>query len=431
MEEEVFSCDHCDTQDLSVDDITLCEGDEVICQDCVDVGKADYCNSCDNWVYDKYSEFIDARSWPGQRIRVCGYCSDDYYSCSSCGVFFHCDDILWHEPHDEYYCEECYPSADAESLPNIRDWGDDPELEFVTFENGFVETDIFPANNTYYMGIEIELEDAATTINDTIHMFPFLWAKTDSSLGRAGVEVVSMPATLEAWNNDGVIDWSRWDREVHQSVRNDGQYGSNGIHIHVSRSAFLKANGRRSASHLYRFMQFIQNHESTIQQFAGRTGNEYCYWNMADDMVERIDNALKPGSGDRYRPINVQNADTIELRFFDGRSEPDFILAALQFVHAVVEYTRTLSIKSKVSWSAFVRWVSTRNEYAMLYSRLTANRDTYYQRSVDDERFVKERKIVAKERRIAQAQLRRARIREEQARRQFRSSYRCPCGMEH
>jgi hypothetical protein len=119
-------------------------------------------------------------------------------------------------------------------------------------------------------------------------------------------------------------------------------------------------------------MQFIQINEGGIQVLAERDGNTYCRWEQDRDGMTRLADAktkTSTASYERYRPINTQNADTIELRFFAGLSDPAFMKRSLQFVHSLVEFTRVGNFKSDRSWEAYTRYV---RRYAMRYRELAS-----------------------------------------------------------
>jgi hypothetical protein len=70
----------------------------------------------------------------------------------------------------------------------------------------------------------------------------------------------------------------------------------------------------------------------------------------------------------RYLALNAQNSHTYELRFFRGNMRPKVVLACLEFVFALHEYTRNLDAHSVVAqdslkWEKFHAWL---RQYATL-----------------------------------------------------------------
>jgi len=353
-------CAWCDAEvteeDMDNGDYRITIQQDGICIECYESEGTD-CYDCEGIVHETFAVLI------GYHYQVCEDCYyESYFFCEGC-------DERMHNRHwaADGYCSSCYDHGDCDcgechgnEHEGIRSWGDQPDLMFWNkVDDGGLGWDYnYTARaNTWYMGMEIELEQAGF-IGQVMHeVTDHMWATTDSSLD-SGVEVVTMPHTFEAWND--VFPWDWWRREVHDKAPDQEQWDTNGIHIHVSRSAFKDSKGKDRASHLYKFMQFIQVNEGGIQELAGRNGNTYCNWGQQRDGETRLSDAKKATSTDstqRYRPINTQNGSTIELRFFAGLSDPAFMKRALQFTHSVVEFTRTGGFKKDRTWESWVEYV--------------------------------------------------------------------------
>jgi hypothetical protein len=229
-----------------------------------------------------------------------------------------------------------------------------------------------PLIKKYYMGMEIEIDGNVRALvgGAMSHLSEHMWATTDATLHDGGVEVVTHPHTYDAWVH--TFPWGKWTHLIHDEAPDQSHYTSNGIHIHVSRTAFANTKGRVLASHLYKFMQFIQINQDAIQALAGREGGTYCRWEQDRDAVSRVSDAkaaTSTRSYERYRPVNTQNPDTIELRFFDGRTDPTFMKRSIQFVHSLIEFTRIGDAKRDRKWETYVLYV---RQYALRYSELVA-----------------------------------------------------------
>ena len=375
-EQTYYACVWCNQQ---IDEVVYDAGevyeatDGTVCEECYENHGFD-CRDCGDINHNDESIGVGFT-----HRQVCQSCYEsEYFYCDGCDTAWsndvyggdgYCDDC--YSDHDDEYdcdCENCGGSGGA----GIRRWGDRPELNFwhrADDGNGYDYSGV-PKAHTYYLGMEIELEDSRDVVGPVIdevrdHMF----ATTDASLDTGGgVEIVTHPLTFEAWNN--AFPWEWWKQHIHGAVPDQKVWNSNGIHIHVSRTAFFDKKAKPKASHLYKFMQFIQINQAGIQQLAGRNGNTYCRWDPSRDALSRLPDAKTNTSTDsyeRYRPINTQNPDTIELRFFAGLSEPAFMKQCLQFVHSLVEFTRVGNFKSDRSWEAYARYV---RRYAMRYPEL-------------------------------------------------------------
>ena len=329
------------------------------CGPCEDNGTIQYCAGCDGWDV--------------------GYVLDDWDNCEPCAeMHSECDACGYMGMLESDLCEECeYEGGESYDFNGLRDYHDNPPMEFYD-ANDIVNYIEKPGK--YYMGVEIELEDAVDIVAPVIPEFPRLWASHDGSLGSQGVEIISHPGTLAAWNDGTMIDWDHWVNEIHDKVPSQIKYKSNGIHVHVSRTAFNNPKtDKHSAAHLYRFMMFIQWHQQAVQYVANRKGSaHYCKWNGKKDIKSRKEEAeVKSGYTDRYRPINTNNRATIELRMFNGRSDPAFIMRCIQFTASVVEYTRHRSGKDGLSWEGYVRYVlANAKDYDALAMHLMSARKT-------------------------------------------------------
>jgi hypothetical protein len=289
----------------------------------------------------------------------------------------------------EGYCNDCYDDEDNCDCgecgyggdEGIRRWGDTPDLRFhdvpfigpspVPWMNepyNRVHVSNAPAQGKYYLGMEIEVEDVSAHVVGSFvtRHSERMWATTDATIDN-GFEIVTMPMTYGAWME--TFPWDEWTNDIHNRVPDQSEYDSNGIHIHVSRAAFADAKGRPLASHLYKFMQFIRKHESAIQYLSERQGGSYCMWDQQRDARDSVKDAKSTNNYERYRPVNTQNRQTIELRFFDGRSDPTFMKRSLMFVHSLVEYTRHGKAHDKRTWEAYTTYVS---DHADLYPELQA-----------------------------------------------------------
>jgi len=125
-------------------------------------------------------------------------------------------------------------------------------------------------------------------------------------------------------------------------------------------------------------MQFIQVNEDAIMMLAERGTVSYCEWSQHRDGTSRMLDAQEATSMNnyaRYRPINTQNRATIELRFFDGRTDPVFMKRSLQFVHSLVEFTRNGGAKQPRQWEDYTAYVEQHGGmYPQLSNYLDANK---------------------------------------------------------
>ena len=229
-----------------------------------------------------------------------------------------------------------------------------------------------------YFGVEYELEfptlwDAqqgtriVSAANDLLGN-PF-YLKHDSSLSKYGFEIVSHPFSR------GWFD-TRYPAEMVQALQGLGagptnNYGdeSAGIHIHVSKDAF-------TPYHLYKFLHFHYEFAELVQRVAGRAGSYYAsfdrdkngfVWKYKPngDMVKSYTSKMramaskKDSNPDRYMACNLQNDDTVELRYFRSTAKIERLRAYVQFVDAVYHYTKL----SKMSMRAISKRVMSEHDF--------------------------------------------------------------------
>ena len=367
------------------DDMTMIQDDEFMCLDC----SHDHTECIDCEVYVPMDECAYVSEWRRDGP-VCEDCYEDNY--------FYCDNCMEHMSIGNYggegMCSDCYEDSEycdcgecGGGAQGIRPWGDAPNLRFndvpfigpIKSTQAYMQTpDHYSAKiGKYYLGMEIEVEETeAHVIGEFVSMHEdFMWASTDATLDE-GYEIITHPTTYAAWMNE--FPWAAWERDLHGNVPAQENYSSNGIHIHVSRTAFADAKGTPMASHLFKFMQFIRINEAAIQMLSERTGGSYCEWNQVRDARDGMNDAKTATSTrnyERYRPVNTQNRATIELRFFDGRTDPVFMKRALGFTASLVEFTRHGKAHDARTWEAYVTYVSDHADlYPDLHSYLVDNR---------------------------------------------------------
>ena len=218
------------------------------------------------------------------------------------------------------------------------------------------------------MGVELEIAKMSALAGDFDSMLSpksrdFVYMKEDGSLGPDGVELVTMPATLDAFKKMfpfSELDWARL------SGARSYAYPACGFHIHVSRSAF-------TATHLWKFVRFQLQNASLCQRVAQRGENSYASWYYEESEQRSIPDYVKgkKSNGRRYLAINFQNTNTVELRYFKGNILRGAILKNLEFVQSMYEYTRDMTVSDVMTGGLregnYLVWL---DERAALYPNL-------------------------------------------------------------
>lgn len=322
-------------------------------------------NKCSHWTFTQ---------WSMTRVDGKFYCDDcfntlesehDIHACDYCGYRTIDEDNLEHSDlRDAYLCDNCYSGAwdCGECNSTIYGEDEDHDCEYDEDDDGgiiksysYKPRPVFFGSANYHMGIELEVEEQTASHDNRIEMAEYVqdalgnrvYIKSDGSLSY-GFEIVTHPHSLDEYHT---IDWSFLNVLAKNDIRS-WQTSTCGLHVHVGIVAF------KSRVHEARFTKFIYDNEKQIIRIAGRQ-SDYARFTDKGKSVHKIKN--KNRGWDRYQAVNVNNRHTLEVRVFRGSLRKERLLSAIEFVHAVVEYTRDVRMVSKdmpFSWGRFVGYVS-------------------------------------------------------------------------
>lgn len=318
-------------------------------------------------------------------------------------------DLSYSEWFDESVCESCYNDGEERLEQQRREeegYEDDEDTIHsysyrprVTFRNDdgtssyYSTMDETTARPMLYMGYELEVEyhghrmheklDGARMLLDKYgDNDQFIYLKHDGSLND-GFEIVSQPGTLGFYND--VFDWEPIQALAKMGFKSWNNHHC-GLHIHMSRDAFV------SDRHLFLFIKFIFGNRDGLVQFAGRESTYakfgfdeflnawYDYDSNRRVRSSKLIDFVKGNqtNNDRYVAVNLQNAKTIELRFFRPSLKASTVKSALEFCDASFRYTNMVSLPDVLSggalaWNSFRSWLNANNDprYANLRERLT------------------------------------------------------------
>lgn len=275
------------------------------------------------------------------------YANEHFYECSLCHTF-HSTPLRVDDETQGYVCEEC--------IRNNYEETDDGTLVRTNFNvraihpYSYTPSLKFRGEGGKFVGLEWELDSFASLSKPSNEIacrmfgFPFpdnFWyCKRDGSL-RYGFEAVSHPATPEYWLT--TIDFGR----LCQLARKYGfdEEKSAGIHMHINRSYF---NSNRCIGHLVRF--FEENYDK-ILTLTGR--DERQAREFADkyriDSTDSLEIYEKAQDKSRYKAVNLNNEDTIEIRIFPSVIRPNIIKAFIQFVDVITELANIESYSLQIT----------------------------------------------------------------------------------
>ena len=334
-----------------------------ICQDCEDELIV-YCAACGDSYLDRNNTTWEQRTSAIRLgIQVTSFvrgedtletiCDDCAYHCPDCG--------------ETYQYEESMLDCCEQQSRNINNYSYRPMFIYHSInEVGDVHSTTRAIEGELYMGVELEINkmdddmvqqfiDNCTTAEEV-----FVYFKEDGSLGPDGVELVTMPATLDAF--EAVFPFDALDNARLNGARSF-YYSNCGFHIHVSRSAF-------TPTHMWKFVRFQLMNPGLCQRVAQRQESSYATWYYDENEERDIPQYVKgvKTNGRRYLAINFQNHATVELRYFKGNILRSAILKNLEFVQSVYNYTKHMTVSEVMNKGL------TENKY---HCWLDENRDNY------------------------------------------------------
>lgn len=208
------------------------------------------------------------------------------------------------------------------------------------------------SKSTLY-GIELELA-TDYQVKDIVDAFKdrYAFCKSDSSVNgnkNNRYEVVSKPATLRQHK----INWATFFKRLDLDKFDTTDRTNNGCHIHIDRNAFDK-----DMAHLKKFSWFFSNplNNEFLKIMSDRKDNFQYAQLYTSKSLKHAETTLMGGG--KNTCVNFQKSATIEVRLFKGIVSFATILKNLEFVDAILEYTRGCSW-ARCDYNSFLSWLDT------------------------------------------------------------------------
>lgn len=326
--EKMDPCSNCGEKDHRSKSPILDGTHAVLCSKCN--SKLHKCKGCGGGTLSPVEE-VDIF---GNKVRLCKACSGS--QCSKClkfsdlvdGVCNACSGVIGstctgcgvETMHGgRGHCRAC-DSGRAEVL----NYSYKPSPLIFHYNEGDVK-----ARDCMFLGFELELtvDSSMASKNEVLtgiygggkYSELLLDAKSDGSIGgNGGFELVSYPMTLGYFDT---IDWSHLFTGLQD-------HKSCGMHVHISRDAI------KSKLHEYKLINFVYENEVFIDEIAGRSYTSYNSKTNAKHTALALGNA----SSSRSSRVNLNNTNTIELRYFSSTTSLYLFKARIQQVHSMVKY---------------------------------------------------------------------------------------------
>ena len=218
-----------------------------------------------------------------------------------------------------------------------------------------------------FYGVELEVStdhDVREVIDAVEELFHI--CKRDGSLSgskRNLMEIVTVPASLKAHKRMWAEMFSNLDMTKFDQTKDT----QNGMHVHVDRQAF------KNPKHLKRFCWFFGNayNSDFILAVSERTKESFDRWASSPKFKSEGLSGYYKGTSrmptSKNSAVNMNKAATIEVRIFKGIVSYATLVKNLEFVDAVLNFTRDASLVN-YTMDNFVEWLgkTERNKYSVL-----------------------------------------------------------------
>jgi len=178
-------------------------------------------------------------------------------------------------------------------------------------------------------------------------------AQEDGSV--SGPELASQPATLAYWRSIRPQVAAFMRSAIHGGVKSHDGDESCSMHVNIGKDAF------ENADHLARFIRLVSMNPRWTTALAQRTHRQMDSWATCSQYpdnasaVRYATSFMGVGTANTMHSavVNLGNYGRVEFRAPRGTLRVDRFYAKLEWVAAMVEYTRTAT---SVSPGAFTRW---------------------------------------------------------------------------
>jgi hypothetical protein len=321
--------------------------EKVVCKKCASTENVFIkCDCCHNEVYrgdTVYGETIPALR---REARFCNDCATTgkVLLCNGCNNYFVSDKI-----HTNGLCMKCnIRRATTKRRADIHSHTYKPRPIFIS-TSPIIKVPL---------GLELEVDDGQQTsaLMEYIAEIQQLYLKSDGSL-HDGFEIVTYPLSLDY--HKSVMPYDELFRRLHADGYTSNDNSTCGLHIHVGRSG-LGATARSQNPAIGRLIWVFEAFKDQIKKFSRRKEYRYCsfYGLPSSYSPKQMLNYVKQDNrNNRYRVINLQNANTVEIRVFKGTLKKETVLASLELCDYVVKYVTThkddATYNSSFTWQNF------------------------------------------------------------------------------
>lgn len=187
----------------------------------------------------------------------------------------------------------------------------------------------------------------------------------DSSIGEAGVELITLPYTLANHKSDKYVPWKKVLYDLRQCAKSGKGTTQCGMHVHIN---------RRALSHLQIGKMLVAINAPEMQELIvtiaqrNETSYSHRYFKKVSEGGKLI--------GTHTDALNVSNhKGTVELRIFRGNLRYERVMKNLEFAEALCMYALDQSIQRIHMPAEMLSWLEKRRAF---YPYLVAFLDEEY-----------------------------------------------------
>jgi len=248
-------------------------------------------------------------------------------------------------------CPDCFARLNSFPIAEIQSYGTKPRPVFLSL----VSAGMLP-----YYGVELEIDGGNRTdsLLRNLAKFKEIYLKSDGSLSRAGIEIVTYPMNLDY--HARIMQWSAIFTACESAGYKSHNTSNCGLHIHVNRGAFGESKRNQQkyiAFFLYLFMKFAPQ----IKKFSRRENFGYCDfipYRLTEKVTRSYQSYQSYNRTVRNLAVNFRNENTVEIRVFRGTLDLTSFLAAIALIDTLIKLA--LSAKTEeslrtIEWDAVKR----------------------------------------------------------------------------
>lgn len=309
---EYVQCADCSDWEYDDNTVVPYNGYEQVCRNCID----------NNYVWSSYYD-----------AHVYGECSAEAIDRDGDNITIHNEDDDFHYDDDEGMYVHCDYSSRTRLIRGYHTAKKNDDYRLIPSD--------FTRRTNRFMGVELEVEvargesrDIVESINNAVNdgeVGKRVFFEEDGSLSN-GFEMITQPMGL-----DTHAAWWRWleDKSLVRGLRSHDT-STCGLHVHVNKSALNNMQ-------INKMSVFINHPDNAalIRKISRRYAVSYA--RILEKKLGRAHRVEGDGYDSRYEAFNITNRKTVEFRIFKGTIKYESLMAALEFVNAVISFTAPAS----------------------------------------------------------------------------------------